>query len=290
MTATIVTGVVMKRIILRPAEAPLCACGCGQPVLCSKGRPYHWNKYLYKHISKTAEHKALIGAVSIKFWTNRKHKESSKLLMSIAHTGIPLSLSRRQNMSKAQKERKVTWGAAISKGKKGKPIWSLAERKRIGEQSRNRVRTDIECRHMSQAAKGKPKSELHCLHVSQALIALGLTGPRSAVWKGGLSKVRYAPGFTGYAKRKIAKRDGYICQVCHDDTPKRFAVHHINYDKSDHRPENLILLCASCHSRTCYNREKWIRLFAKINNRQRGRGVEEPQEWLNTTDVKSSVI
>lgn len=207
-------GVIMKRIILHPTEAPLCACGCGFPVLCSKTRPYHWNKYLYKHASKTKEFKALISATTIKHWTNKKHKLSSRKLMSIAHTGIPLSFARRQNMSKAQKGRKVTWGAAISKGKKGKPIWSLAERARIAEQNRNRIVTDTARQHMSQAAKGKPKSELHCLHVSQALLAKNLCGPRSAVWKGGLSKVKYAPGFTRYAKRKIAKRDRYTCQIC----------------------------------------------------------------------------
>ncbi|MFA5391816.1 MAG: hypothetical protein WC331_10405 [Candidatus Omnitrophota bacterium] len=143
MIATTEIGVVMKRIILRPAEAPLCACGCGLPVLCSKGRPYHWNKYLYKHISKTAEHKALMSTASIKCWTNRKHKASSRKLMSIAHTDVPLSFAHRQSMRKAQKGRIVTWGAAISAGKKGKPIWSLAERKRIGEQNRNRAVTDV---------------------------------------------------------------------------------------------------------------------------------------------------
>ncbi len=41
------------------------------------------------------------------------------------------------------------------------------------------------------------------------------------------------------------------------------AVHHIDYDKKNCDPTNLITLCFSCHGKTNYNRKKWIKYFKK---------------------------
>jgi len=80
----------------------------------------------------------------------------------------------------------------------------------------------------------------------------------------------YSPRFKGYWRREIRKRDNYTCQICGiKENGKRHAVHHINYDKNDCRPENLITLCASrkgysdCHSKTNVNRSYWINYFAE---------------------------
>ena len=36
---------------------------------------------------------------------------------------------------------------------------------------------------------------------------------------------------------------------------------HIDYDKRNNDPKNLITLCHSCHSKTNYNRNYWINYF-----------------------------
>jgi len=41
-------------------------------------------------------------------------------------------------------------------------------------------------------------------------------------------------------------------------------VHHIDYDKKNCDPENLITLCKNCHPKTNSNRGDWIEFFAKI--------------------------
>jgi hypothetical protein len=38
----------------------------------------------------------------------------------------------------------------------------------------------------------------------------------------------------------------------------KLPVHHIDYDKKNNVPLNLISLCKSCHSKTGYNRDNWI--------------------------------
>lgn len=65
-------------------------------------------------------------------------------------------------------------------------------------------------------------------------------------------------------KNKIRKRDNQVCMNCgihREKLNKAFDVHHINYDKSNCFPQNLISLCHKCHMITRINREYWKRLF-----------------------------
>lgn len=87
-------------------------------------------------------------------------------------------------------------------------------------------------------------------------------------WKGGISKFPYAFDFDEELKELIRKRDNYICQICSEDQSnltgfhKKPPVHHIDYDKSNTDPRNLITLCKKCHHKTGYNRELWIQYFS----------------------------
>lgn len=60
--------------------------------------------------------------------------------------------------------------------------------------------------------------------------------------------------------RKISIRDDYTCQICGEKNPKRGCVHHIDYNKSNCKFDNLIYLCPKCHGRTNgnpSNRSMW---------------------------------
>ena len=46
-------------------------------------------------------------------------------------------------------------------------------------------------------------------------------------------------------------------------------IHHIDYDKLNCKPENLITLCHSCHAKSNYNRDYWFAFYMhykEINN------------------------
>ena len=63
---------------------------------------------------------------------------------------------------------------------------------------------------------------------------------------------------------EIMERDDFTCQFpnCGNrENGKAFLVHHVNYNKEDHRKENLITLDNSCHAKTNYNREFWKNYF-----------------------------
>lgn len=76
-------------------------------------------------------------------------------------------------------------------------------------------------------------------------------------WKRG----EYLPEFNRI-KVEIRQRDGNQCQLC-GALPGRIAhpVHHIDYDKSNNDPSNLVTLCQACHNKTHTKREAWMALF-----------------------------
>ena len=81
--------------------------------------------------------------------------------------------------------------------------------------------------------------------------------------------------FNGDLKESIRRRDNYRCQQCfrHQDElfdkngrRKKLAIHHIDYDKKNNHPSNLISLCNSCHMQTNFSRKDWIEYFKnKVN-------------------------
>lgn len=98
-------------------------------------------------------------------------------------------------------------------------------------------------KHISESMKGKRKGE------------------KSNFWKGGIWHNSYSTDWTETLRRSIRERDNYICQICSQYGNE---VHHKDYDKENCNPENLITLCHSCHLKTNFNREYWIKYFGKI--------------------------
>ena len=81
---------------------------------------------------------------------------------------------------------------------------------------------------------------------------------KSSFWRGGISFEPYSVDWTKTLKRAIRERDNYICQLCNQYGN---VVHHIDYDKRNCFPNNLITLCFNCHSKTNFNRNYWINYF-----------------------------
>jgi len=91
------------------------------------------------------------------------------------------------------------------------------------------------------------------------------SGENHGCWAGGFSKEPYPFEWTETLKEAIRQRDSYICQLCH--IPQRellikLCVHHIDYDKNNLDPRNLISLCNADNIRVNSNRKKWIKFFS----------------------------
>lgn len=92
-----------------------------------------------------------------------------------------------------------------------------------------------------------------------------MNGSNSNGWQGGISFEPYSIEFNNQLKELIRQRDNYICQLCEiDQNGRKLDVHHIDYDKKNCLPSNLIALCNSCNSKVNANRQKWTKYFQEM--------------------------
>jgi len=80
-------------------------------------------------------------------------------------------------------------------------------------------------------------------------------------------KQPYPSNWNRRLKKQIRERDGFKCVLCGKaeiDEGINLAVHHVDYDKNNLDPENLIALCHACHIKTNSYREHWPFVFVKL--------------------------
>lgn len=93
------------------------------------------------------------------------------------------------------------------------------------------------------------------LVVSAETISRQSSGENHYNWRGGISKEPYPWEFNDDLKEQIRSRDEYRCKLCGRE--KALTVHHIDYDKQNCQPDNLITLCCICNSRVNFDRNFW---------------------------------
>ena len=89
--------------------------------------------------------------------------------------------------------------------------------------------------------------------------SIKMRGENNPAWRGGITERPYPYSFNKALKSEIIKRDGGKCYICGKNND--LVVHHIDYNKDNCNPNNLITLCRSCHSKTNFNRGYWIKYF-----------------------------
>jgi len=94
---------------------------------------------------------------------------------------------------------------------------------------------------------------------------LSISGKNHYNWKGGISFEPYSPEFNNKLKKSILERDNYKCQNpdCWG-TGSKLTGHHIDYNKKNCDPSNIITICDSCNTRANFNREHWKKFYKKI--------------------------
>ena len=172
----------------------------------------------------TEEHKGKIGLKS----KGRKHSLEARIRIGIASKG--------RKWSEESKER-----LRFSGIKKGKSAWNKDKHYKLSEEAKeNIIKAIIKRNGFFQ------KGEL------------------SLSWLGGKSFEPYGVEFNNQLRKQIRQRDNYECQEC--KIPKsqlnyKLNVHHIDYNKRNNNPDNLISLCRSCHSQTNFIRKDWVNYF-----------------------------
>lgn len=119
------------------------------------------------------------------------------------------------------------------------------------------------CRYKFEKGHPQPKEWIDKQRIQ-------ISGDRCWLWKGGVSKEPYGLEFNKLLKEQIRKRDNFRCQECfrHQDELRdkknrkyKLLIHHIDFNKKNNSPNNMISLCRDCHLQTNYNREEWTEYF-----------------------------
>lgn len=215
-----------------------------------------------------------------------QHWQGGEVTINCAECGKPVTVRR----ARANKARYCS-KECERRAKKGKePTWLHREPKIIErdcaycgkvmrltskEVFRQKRYCSIECRGKARRKEGT-RVERRCAQCGKVFMVLrwrddvfcskscstsNRRGEKTSQWKGGISFEPYSPEFSQELKKRIRARDNNSCAICH--APAR-AVHHIDYDKNNTSPENLITLCTSCHSRTNSKRDYWIDFFHNL--------------------------
>jgi predicted DNA-binding protein YlxM (UPF0122 family) len=108
-----------------------------------------------------------------------------------------------------------------------------------------------------------------CRKCSSRINGLQHRGINSKLWLGGCSLKDYPTEFNPKLKKIIRERDGFICQLCgKKENGVTLVVHHIDYNKKNIHPNNLISLCnpriCGCHMKTNFNRKYWTEYFTNV--------------------------
>jgi len=201
-----------------------------------------------------------------------KHTEETKrkigLSNSIVLKGKKLSEESIKKRTNTRKRRKIP---SPMKGKKH----SLKARQKmsksqIGHKTSDRTKKKISKSLMGHKGyfAGKKRPEIsgknhvfygkHRSEETKQKIAESKKGNKSHFWKGGIYKNPYPVDWTKTLKKSIKERDKYLCQVCLNEGG---VIHHIDYNKNNNNPNNLITLCRSCHAKTTLYRDYWLKYF-----------------------------
>jgi hypothetical protein len=142
----------------------------------------------------------------------------------------------------------------------------------VGKKRKGTKMSEICKKKISKANKGRKPYEMTDTirkKISDSVkknenVSISKRGCLNPQWRGGISsiKIKYSEQWTRTLRRAIRERDNYTCKVCGKAQEDRaFCVHHIDYNKLNCSPDNLITLCGKCHIATNSNRDKWEEYF-----------------------------
>ncbi|KKN67714.1 hypothetical protein LCGC14_0458620 [marine sediment metagenome] len=272
----------------------LCECNCGEPVKRLRGK---LNSFIKGHGRRSKRYWDLIKIkycecgcgelVKRRFLPGHNSRNRSQEILDKISNSLK---GFKQSEEQIEKLSKRMMGNQYNKGRKQ----TKEHRNNIGIAGKGKKRSEVTKQRMSkaktgtimaeetkellrQANLGKKLSEQTKQDIGKAskiiwscpeyrnMMSLLRSGPLHWNWQGGISSEPYCSIWTKEFKEFIKERDNNECQNpdCWG-TAIRLGVHHIDYDKKNCDPWNLICLCTSCNTRSNYNRNYWQKFYEDI--------------------------
>jgi len=128
----------------------------------------------------------------------------------------------------------------------------------------NRLKVNCKNNHTYYTSLANYKSGYRCRKCFSEKLKIERIGLNNPGWKGGISCEPYCEVWLDKDyKESIKERDGHRClnPECNKTTDK-LSIHHIDYNKKNCLPRNLITICISCNAKANKNRiwhESWYK-------------------------------
>ena len=184
----------------------------------------------------------------------KKHIYCSKRCASKAKKGIPHR--KKGNYPK-------WWKEAMSKGWENKsPKFKHIIKEWLQENYIEKKLGAVECARLKNCSYVTIYRKLNKFNIPIRNGSECQVGELGHNWQGGKSYEIYPIGWNKTFKEQVRYRDGYKCQMCgvpEMECRRKLHTHHIDYNKQNINLNNLISLCISCHIKTNYNRNYWIK-------------------------------
>ncbi len=194
-----------------------------------------------------------------------KHTQETKDKIRLSKLGKKLSKEHRKKISESRIGK-----TGSNKGKhwkikdKSNMIGKSGEKNGFyGKHHSEETKAKLSISHLKNPSRywlGKKRPSLS--EETKKKMSKSISGKNHWNWQNGKSLEPYSIDWTITLKISIRERDKYTCQICGEkQNEKAFSIHHIDYDKKNCNPINLITLCKKCHAKTNFNRDKWIQYF-----------------------------
>lgn len=239
----------VHRIMDKVDPAPICQCGCGKQIELNE---YHASHGIPKYYRDHGQIKNKENYDRVKRIMN--HEEEAPLCKCGCGKRIPIKKWHRS--------------AGIPEYIHGHNDNGWREGKSHTEEAKEKNRQKhlgINNSNYGKRGFGVGMYGKHHTKGAREKIGLAQRGEKNKNWRGGPTK--YSNEFTAMLREDIRDRDIHACQLCYkkeSELDRKLDVHHIDYNKKNCDPENLISLCGSCHVKTNNNREYWTPFFQNM--------------------------
>jgi hypothetical protein len=184
----------------------------------------------------------------------QKMPDEQKRKLSELYKGKPLPEETKKKLSKSLKGRVLSEETKRRMSETRKKKFLSGELSVSGERNPYYGRIGYWCGKSRPDISERMKGENNPMY--------GKVGDVHPGWHGGKSFEPYSTDWTHTLRRAIRERDRYICQLCGKNQEDIvFDIHHIDYNKKNCCPENLITLCKKCHVATNVHRNFWMFVF-----------------------------
>jgi hypothetical protein len=214
-----------------------CACGCGTliPAINKSGKPARYVRGHNSRDPQSASRATQFKKGDRSYWEGKPNPHASAV-----HKGKKLSddeIARRT----ATRRAKYDDGYGAARGYK----WSDESRARLSA---------VQKAQYASGERVAPHKGATFSKETRERISRAKSGPLNHGWKGGIGYLPYGPEFNRKYKRLIRERDGYKCVRCGMTQEEHKAkhrvglhVHHLDHDKFNNDPSNLVTSCAACN-------------------------------------------